>query len=355
MNLFQPFCFPTFRLLAYILPNLNQPAVRALRVLRPLKLVTGFESLQIVLKSILRAMAPLLQISLLVLFAITIFAIIGLEFYSGAFHMTCFDLHKPDHLPIALPNRANLVPCSPQNGSLSGAAPRGQPGAFICPENFTCKGYWEGPNYGITSFDNIGFAMLTVFQCITMEGWTEIMYSTDDVIGDRFNYLYFIPLIILGSFFMLNLVLGVLSGEFAKERERVEKRRAFLKLRRQQQTEKEFNGYMDWIQRAEEVILAEDTTTAEERLRIISARRRTEKQRAKKLGKDSGQIDMNFEEADLYEESKGNLFGQSYSEMLRRRKERCQGCWRTEKRIRLVNFHTFTYHRSDFISLNQVE
>ncbi|KAF5405242.1 hypothetical protein PHET_01289 [Paragonimus heterotremus] len=302
------------QLLAYILPNLNQPAVRALRVLRPLKLVTGFESLQIVLKSILRAMAPLLQISLLVLFAITIFAIIGLEFYSGAFHMTCFDLHKPDQLPISLPNRANLVPCSPQNGSLSGAAPRGQPGAFICPENFTCKGYWEGPNYGITSFDNIGFAMLTVFQCITMEGWTEIMYSTDDVIGDRFNYLYFIPLIILGSFFMLNLVLGVLSGEFAKERERVEKRRAFLKLRRQQQTEKEFNGYMDWIQRA--------------------ARRRTEKQRAKKLGKDSGQIDLNFEEAELYEESKGNLFGQSYSELLRRRRERCQGCWRTEKRIR---------------------
>ncbi|VDO49285.1 unnamed protein product [Schistosoma margrebowiei] len=79
-------------LLAYILPNLNQPAVRALRVLRPLKLVTGFESLQIVLKSIIRAMAPLLQISLLVLFAIIIFAIIGLEFYSGGFHMTCFDL-----------------------------------------------------------------------------------------------------------------------------------------------------------------------------------------------------------------------------------------------------------------------
>lgn len=39
-------------------------------------------------------------------------------------------------------------------------------------------------------------------------------------------------------------------SEFAKEKERVEKRRAFLKLRRQQQTEKEFSGYMDWIQHA---------------------------------------------------------------------------------------------------------
>ena len=36
--------------------------------------------------------------------------------------------------------------------------------------------YWPGPNYGITNFDHIGLAMLTVLQCITMEGWTQIMY-----------------------------------------------------------------------------------------------------------------------------------------------------------------------------------
>lgn len=39
-----------------------------------------------------------------------------------------------------------------------------------------CLEKWDGPNSGITSFDNIGFAMLTVFQCITMEGWTAILY-----------------------------------------------------------------------------------------------------------------------------------------------------------------------------------
>jgi hypothetical protein len=35
---------------------------------------------------------------------------------------------------------------------------------------------WEGPWYGIINFDNFGLAMLTVFQCITMEGWTSILY-----------------------------------------------------------------------------------------------------------------------------------------------------------------------------------
>ncbi len=76
----------------------------------------------------------------------------------------------------------------------------------------TCLEKWEGPNFGITSFDNIGYAMLTVFQCVTMEGWTQILYWTNDSMGIYFNWIYFVPLIVIGSFFMLNLVLGVLSG-----------------------------------------------------------------------------------------------------------------------------------------------
>lgn len=48
-------------------------------------------------------------------------------------------------------------------------------GSHWC-SNSVCLERWKGPNNGITSFDNIGFAMLTVFQCITMEGWTSILY-----------------------------------------------------------------------------------------------------------------------------------------------------------------------------------
>ena len=44
--------------------------------------------LQVVLKSIMKAMVPLLQIGLLLFFAIVMFAIIGVEFYMGKFHAT---------------------------------------------------------------------------------------------------------------------------------------------------------------------------------------------------------------------------------------------------------------------------
>uniref|UniRef100_A0A663EEP6 Voltage-dependent R-type calcium channel subunit alpha n=1 Tax=Aquila chrysaetos chrysaetos TaxID=223781 RepID=A0A663EEP6_AQUCH len=202
--------------------------LRAVRVLRPLKLVSGIPSLQIVLKSIMKAMVPLLQIGLLLFFAILMFAIIGLEFYSGKLHRACYTNNSGELEELDPPH-----PCGVQG----------------CPPGYECR-EWIGPNDGITQFDNILFAVLTVFQCITMEGWTTVLYNTNDALGATWNWLYFIPLIIIGSFFVLNLVLGVLSGEFAKERERVENRRAFMKLRRQQQIERELNGYRAWIDKA---------------------------------------------------------------------------------------------------------
>ena len=39
-----------------------------------------------------------------------------------------------------------------------------------------CKEYWDGPNFGITNFDHFGLSLLTVFQCVTLEGWTDVLY-----------------------------------------------------------------------------------------------------------------------------------------------------------------------------------
>ncbi|XP_057202249.1 voltage-dependent P/Q-type calcium channel subunit alpha-1A isoform X23 [Triplophysa rosa] len=105
--------------------------------------------------------------------------------------------------------------------------------------------------------------------------------------------MYFIPLIIIGSFFMLNLVLGVLSGEFAKERERVENRSEFLKLRRQQQIERELNGYLEWICKAEEVILADEDDT-DDRMPFDGSRRRPtiKKSKADMLDAEDGDGDI---------------------------------------------------------------
>uniref|UniRef100_A0A3B5MEU6 Ion transport domain-containing protein n=1 Tax=Xiphophorus couchianus TaxID=32473 RepID=A0A3B5MEU6_9TELE len=95
--------------------------------------------------------------------------------------------------------------------------------------------------------------MLTVFQCITMEGWTDVLYWMNDAIGFELPWVYFVSLVIFGSFFVLNLVLGVLSREFSKEREKAKARGDFQKLREKQQMEEDLCGYMDWITQAEDM------------------------------------------------------------------------------------------------------
>uniref|UniRef100_A0A1I7XSX5 Voltage-dependent L-type calcium channel subunit alpha n=1 Tax=Heterorhabditis bacteriophora TaxID=37862 RepID=A0A1I7XSX5_HETBA len=210
-------------------------ALRAFRVLRPLRLVSGVPSLQVVLNAILRAMIPLLHIALLVLFVILIYAIIGLELFCGKLHSTCVDpatgqLAQKDPTPCGTVGSA--FQCVPSDALSSMGV------QWECSSNTT----WPGPNNGITNFDNFGLAMLTVFQCVSLEGWTDVMYWVNDAVGREWPWIYFVTLVILGSFFVLNLVLGVLSGEFSKEREKARARGLFQKFREKQQLEEDLKG-----------------------------------------------------------------------------------------------------------------
>ncbi|XP_019612825.2 voltage-dependent L-type calcium channel subunit alpha-1C isoform X35 [Rhinolophus sinicus] len=210
-------------------------ALRAFRVLRPLRLVSGVPSLQVVLNSIIKAMVPLLHIALLVLFVIIIYAIIGLELFMGKMHKTCYNQD-------GIAAEDDPSPCALETGH-----------GRQCQNGTVCKPGWDGPKHGITNFDNFAFAMLTVFQCITMEGWTDVLYWVNDAVGRDWPWIYFVTLIIIGSFFVLNLVLGVLSGEFSKEREKAKARGDFQKLREKQQLEEDLKGYLDWITQAEDI------------------------------------------------------------------------------------------------------
>uniref|UniRef100_A0A8C1LQ33 Voltage-dependent L-type calcium channel subunit alpha n=1 Tax=Cyprinus carpio TaxID=7962 RepID=A0A8C1LQ33_CYPCA len=213
----------------------DMKALRAFRVLRPLRLVSGVPSLQVVMSSILKSMLPLFHIALLVFFMVTIYAIMGLELFKCKMHKTCYyqDI-------IAIRENEKPSPCAQ-----AGHGRR-------CTINGTeCRAGWPGPNFGITHFDNFGFSMLTVFQCITMESWTDVLYWINDAMGNDWPWIYFLTLILLGSFFILNLVLGVLSGEFTKEREKSRSRGEYQKLREGQQMDEDLKGYMEWITHAE--------------------------------------------------------------------------------------------------------
>ena len=172
--------------------------------------IGNLESLQVVMSAILKAIPPIGNIMILLVFFIVFYGIIGLDFYAGAFHSACYDGGGENamdgqlcKLNFTLQNMTEWVAQAP----------------FACPPETTCAVDPLGPNSGITKFDTIVYGMLTVFQIITLEGWSDLLYMTNDASNSPkwMNYCVFISMVLIGAMFMLNLVIGVLSGEFSKK------------------------------------------------------------------------------------------------------------------------------------------
>ena len=72
--------------------------------------------------------------------------------------------------------------------------------------------YIEDINWGYTKFDNFGYAVVTIFQSITLEGWSDIMFFCQDGVSIGTASMYFVVMVLFGGFFALNLVLAVLGG-----------------------------------------------------------------------------------------------------------------------------------------------
>jgi len=58
-------------------------------------------------------------------------------------------------------------------------------------------------SYGVTTFDHIGHGLITLFTCITLEGWAPIMYNLMDTYSVSFSVVFFCIFVIIGAFFLL--------------------------------------------------------------------------------------------------------------------------------------------------------
>ena len=70
-------------------------------------------------------------------------------------------------------------------------------------------------DYGFLNFDNLGVGLIQVFRIVTLEGWSQIMYNYMDSVG-LFSSLFFPLLVLVGSYFMLNLFLAVIMETFSE-------------------------------------------------------------------------------------------------------------------------------------------
>ncbi|KAK7918636.1 hypothetical protein WMY93_009920 [Mugilogobius chulae] len=189
-----------------------------------------------ILVTLLLDTLPMLgNVLLLCFFVFFIFGIVGVQLWAGLLRNRCFledNLSFP--LSLGLSNYyktenddENPFICSmPRDNGMRGCetVPRlFEEGGVQCnmdmysynsTDNTTCVNWNQyytncsagpvNPFKDAINFDNICYAWIAIFQVITLEGWVDIMYFVMDA-HSFYNFIYFILLIIIGSFFMINL------------------------------------------------------------------------------------------------------------------------------------------------------
>lgn len=68
--------------------------------------------------------------------------------------------------------------------------------------------------YGEVNFDNIFLAFLTIFQCLTLEGWVSIMYNYQDSSGTYTAAIYFVSYVLVCSILFMNIIVAVLFDNY---------------------------------------------------------------------------------------------------------------------------------------------
>uniref|UniRef100_A0A8C2F2Q4 Voltage-dependent T-type calcium channel subunit alpha n=1 Tax=Cyprinus carpio TaxID=7962 RepID=A0A8C2F2Q4_CYPCA len=227
--------------------NVSFSAIRTVRVLRPLRAINRVPSMRILVTLLLDTLPMLGNVLLLCFFVFFIFGIVGVQLWAGLLRNRCFfdnnvrieyyRLDEADDIPfICSTTRENgMLHCSniPKR-RVGGAdcvltADNDTDLVFKDPSNHGCVNWnlyynncsasEHNPHNGAINFDNIGYAWIAIFQVITLEGWVDIMYYVMDA-HSFYNFIYFIFLIIVGSFFMINLCLVVIATQFSETKQR---------------------------------------------------------------------------------------------------------------------------------------
>lgn len=153
--------------------------------------------------TLLNSLPSMLNILLLFCFTLVIFGTIGVQLYKGMFRTRCvrIDTINWDDFSseIYLVNRDDeelFCSVDPNTG-------------FTCPDNYECLTR-DNPGVGFQNWDNIAMAVLTQFELITLEGWSDVMYKVRNANnGSVSNDIFFILSVVFGAFFVLNLMIAV--------------------------------------------------------------------------------------------------------------------------------------------------
>ncbi|XP_039304554.1 sodium channel protein para isoform X19 [Solenopsis invicta] len=220
--------------LAYVTMGIdlgNLAALRTFRVLRALKTVAIVPGLKTIVGAVIESVKNLRDVIILTMFSLSVFALMGLQIYMGVLTQKCIKNFPDDgswgnltHESWARfnKNETNWYMDEAKNIPLCGNSS----GAGQCLPGYTClQGFGSNPNYGYTSFDTFGWALLSAFRLMTQDYW-ENLYQLVLRSAGPWHMLFFIVIIFLGSFYLVNLILAIVAMSYDELQKKAEEEEA---------------------------------------------------------------------------------------------------------------------------------
>ncbi|CAK6965532.1 sodium channel%2C voltage-gated, type I like, alpha b isoform X5 [Scomber scombrus] len=240
----------------------NVSALRTFRVLRALKTISVIPGLKTIVGALIQSVKKLSDVMILTVFCLSVFALIGLQLFMGNLRQKCVrvplnvsaslndsalfnsslqqndteifnwtEYISDENNYYSLPGRRDALLCG--NGS----------GAGLCPEGFVCLKTGRNPDYGYTSFDTFGWAFLSLFRLMTQDYWENLYQQTLRAAGKPYM-VFFVLVIFLGSFYLVNLILAVVAMAYEEQNQAT--------IEEAQQKEEEFQAMLEQLKRQQE-------------------------------------------------------------------------------------------------------
>ncbi|XP_039225751.1 sodium channel protein type 8 subunit alpha isoform X2 [Crotalus tigris] len=180
-------------------------SLRTLRALRPLRALSRFEGMRVVVNALVGAIPSIMNVLLVCLIFWLIFSIMGVNLFAGKYHY-CFN--ETSEYQFNTEEVNNKTECE----------------KLMNPNETDIR--WKNVKI---NFDNVGAGYLALLQIATFKGWMDIMYAAVDSRKQEeqpkyedniYMYIYFVIFIIFGSFFTLNLFIGVIIDNFNQQKKK---------------------------------------------------------------------------------------------------------------------------------------
>uniref|UniRef100_A0A8D2NI56 Sodium channel protein n=1 Tax=Zonotrichia albicollis TaxID=44394 RepID=A0A8D2NI56_ZONAL len=229
----------------------NVSALRTFRVLRVLKTISVIPGLKTIVGALIQSVKKLSDVMILTVFCLSVFALIGLQLFMGNLKNKClfwpsknstaFETHVVPYF-----NDTELNWDAYINDESHFYRPEGATDFLLCgnssdagkcPEEFICVKAGKNPNYGYTSFDTFSWAFLSLFRLMTQDYWENLYQLTLRAVGKSYM-IFFVVVIFLGSFYLINLILAVVAMAYEEQNQatlvEAEQREADFKLKLEQ-------------------------------------------------------------------------------------------------------------------------